>query len=118
MSKPLRSPKYLKYIREQRCIITERPSDSSTIHAHHIRWKSGAGSGQKPHDYFCLPLYHEEHDLLHNKGEKSYWTDKNIDPHREICMKLFAYLYYTHNDDFRNLAEKLAHFIDSQKIQL
>ena len=59
--KPKRNQDYLKFIRNQKCIVSSRTGEG--IEAHHVRrhyW--GAGCSIKPHDYCTLPVHNEFHD--------------------------------------------------------
>lgn len=60
--KPLRSPKYLSFIRSQSCCncLTD-----IGIQAHHIRGHGGVMAG-KVHDTLTIPLCAECHSLLHS----------------------------------------------------
>ena len=56
--KPYRNKKYLEFIRNHPCVISDDPDTE----AHHIRrsyW--GAGGSQKPHDYVTIPLARKWH---------------------------------------------------------
>jgi len=82
---------YLNFIRSKGCLVCGQKAE-----AHHVRrqyW--GAGTGQKPHDYVCLPLCPEHHnplieeqtnceraiiDLLMEYIESMRWTGKKEAP--------------------------------------
>jgi hypothetical protein len=89
LEKLARDKRYLDFIRGQDCIITGRQEG---IEAHHVTVFSSRGIGQKPSDYWCVPLHSEEHAELHQEGEKGYWTRKGIDPHLLACAYLHIYL--------------------------
>ena len=42
---------------------------------HHCRHLGGGGTGLKPSDYQSVPLCHDHHDLVHQKG----WSSLNLD---------------------------------------
>lgn len=70
---PLRDPAYLKWLREQPCIVTgRRGNDNETVDPAHFRWGTDGGMGLKPSDCYALPLLHSEH-LSQGNGEPSYW---------------------------------------------
>ncbi len=65
--KPLRSKKYLAWIREQVCCITGRQDG---IVAHHIiDVGMNPGMGTKASDLFAIPMNSETHNLLHHDTE-------------------------------------------------
>jgi len=88
MAKPYRSKKYLEWIRQRNCLIK---GWGSSI-AHHVRMGAGAGMGQKPSDYWTLPLSTDEHHKLHHMGEKAYWQEQGYEPHEDIGRCLLGYI--------------------------
>jgi hypothetical protein len=65
--KPLRSQKYLDWVKTQPSVISGRPADD----AHHIKGH-GYGGTTKPSDYFTFPLTRDEHTHFHNIGWQSW----------------------------------------------
>lgn len=56
--KPYRNRKYLDWIRSRPCIFCGGLSEP-----HHVRrYYWGSGTGQKPHDYVCIPVCRTHHD--------------------------------------------------------
>jgi len=84
----LKSPKYLKFIRNLNCIVTGNPNPI----AHHIRTKTNAGAGMKPSDYWCVPLCPIEHRKLHDMGEMRYWKENNLCPFTLVAMLNIRYI--------------------------
>ncbi len=65
-NKPLRSARYLSWIRSQRCVYSGR---TENIIAHHIiDVGMGGCMGGKPSDLFTIPLDGEVHQMLHLNG--------------------------------------------------
>ena len=60
-------PAHLEYVRTLPCLATgQTPCDP-----HHLLMGWGR-KGEKPHDFWTIPLTHEEHRALHQMGEKTY----------------------------------------------
>lgn len=76
-----RSKKYLDWIRTQRCCVTGRHEN---IVAHHVTVMANRGVGQKPCDFWAIPLEYNMHEDLHQHGEKSFWMDQRLNPHKVI----------------------------------
>lgn len=64
----------------------------TNIVAHHVRCTGHGGMGLKPPDWLCLPLTDEQHRLLHQHGEKSYWATRREDPVALCVMTMLVYL--------------------------
>lgn len=86
-SSPRRSLEYMKWIRTNPCVIT-----SKVPIAHHVTVHANRGIGQKPSDYWCLPLDYWLHNNLHHVGERTFWDFHNMDPHLLIAEHLEKYL--------------------------
>lgn len=86
-----RSPRYMEFIRSLPCVVTGMENGYTDIVAHHVRMGAGAGVGQKPSDYWCLPLDAKEHTKLHQVGEARYWQGHGVNPHELIAMNLVVY---------------------------
>ena len=91
---PARDKKYMEWIRQRPCAVTNERPDWGTvvIHAHHVTVNADRGLGQKPSDYWCIPLTAEQHDLLHRTGERTYWERRELNPHRIAGVMMMAYL--------------------------
>ena len=72
-----RDQKYLDFIRAQPCCIT---GFRDTVIAHHVKLYGGGGAGLKPSDYLTVPLRHDMHQELHDRGEPSFWLKYNLSP--------------------------------------
>lgn len=79
----IKNEKHLAFIRTLPCIVT---GNDVSVEAAHIRYadpriaKFNPGVGQKPHDYFVLPLCGDEHKKQHAMNERVYWQRLGIDP--------------------------------------
>jgi hypothetical protein len=81
--KRLRDKGYLKYLRTKPCCNCYRiASDWLDVVPHHIRMATGGGVGVKPGDNHCVPLCVDCHSDLHQHGEKTFWHNCAIDPHK------------------------------------
>jgi hypothetical protein len=85
--KPVRSEKYLNFIRSQPCLM-----NGTKAVAHHEPFLGGS-TGDKPSDLFALPLSDEWHTInpycrhRHSGGPKAFWDMVNVDPMLE-CLRL------------------------------
>ena len=85
-----RDKKYLEWIREQPCAISGSTID---VVAHHVTIYANRGIGQKPSDYWCIPLRADTHTHLHNLGEREFWLQmEKSDPHIIALGYLTKYL--------------------------
>lgn len=88
----IRNEKHLKFCRTLPCIICK--NDICT-EACHIRMsdpsigKELTGIGQKPHDFFVLPMCGKCHREQHNGSEHRFWAQRGIDPVK-IALALFS----------------------------
>ena len=74
-----RSPAHLNFVRSHQCCVpgcVGRP-----IEVAHLRIGSGAGMGQKPHDWNTWSACRFHHGQQHNIGEKSFAAMYQIDLH-------------------------------------
>ena len=87
---------HLGFLRQLPCCI---PSCGNNIEtqAAHLRFsdarvaKVNAGVGQKPHDFWCVPLCGKHHDEQHRAGdERTWWASKGIDP---IFLSMALYVH-------------------------
>lgn len=73
------------------------------VDAAHIRLASPiygaseAGIGQKPHDFWCLPVCRKHHELEHSVGTQKFWDNLDIDPHF-VALRLYAIHQRTEDD--------------------
>ena len=65
--KPLRSDKYLKFVRSLPCVACGIPADD----AHHIKGR-GLGGGVKPTDLMTIPMCRPCHTKLHDMGFREW----------------------------------------------
>ena len=70
-----RSQRHLNHVRSHACVNCDA---EAPIEAAHVRLGSGAGMGQKPHDYFAVPLCKACHAAQHTQGERTFWQDKSV----------------------------------------
>lgn len=85
-AKPIINKKYIKWIKEQPCVVTHRIA----CDPHHIK-RPGFGQGMKCDDIFAIPLDREIHTEFHAVGWKT-WEDKyNIDQYEECCKLIQKY---------------------------
>jgi len=71
-SKPLRSKKYLKLVASLPCCVC---GELGTVIAHHVRTANNSGMGTKPSDTLTIPLCHNHHMELHQKG-REHWNSQ------------------------------------------
>lgn len=77
-SSRFKSRAHLAHVRSHECANC---GDKARIDAAHVRIGSGAGIGQKPDDWRCVPLCGRDgalpgcHDLQHLKGERTFWAE-------------------------------------------
>lgn len=72
-----RSPAHCNFVRSHACSVCAR---MTAIEVAHIRLGTGAGMGQKPHDWFTVSLCKDCHQLQHSLGERTFWVETRIDP--------------------------------------
>lgn len=70
-----RSQRHLSHIRSHACVVCDA---EAPIEAAHVRLGSGAGMGQKPHDYECVSLCKDCHQLQHTQGERTFWRGRDV----------------------------------------
>lgn len=75
--------RHLDFIRGLPCICC---GDNTSVEAAHLRLsdariaKVNAGVGQKPDDFFCVPLCGKHHREQHTGSEERFWAYHQIDP--------------------------------------
>lgn len=67
-----RSQAHLNHVRSHACVYC---GTTAPIEAAHVRIGSGAGIGQKPDDWRCVPLCRDCHAQQHRFGEPNFWCD-------------------------------------------
>ena len=77
-----RSQRHLNHVRSHACVVCDA---EAPIEAAHVRLGSGAGMGQKPHDYLAVSLCRLCHGMQHNVGEHTYWQAAGKDPQAIIA---------------------------------
>lgn len=101
----IRDEKHLAWVRTLPCIVT---GDNVSVEAAHIRYsdprigKNNPGVGQKPHDFFVLPLSGKQHRRQHAMNECVFWQRAGIDP------ILFALALYAVSGDHERGCEIVA----------
>lgn len=82
--------------------------DNTSTEAAHVRYtdrsvaKDNPGMGQKPRDWFTVPLCTSCHRKQHKASEKTWWAMRGIDPVKK-ALALYAY------SGNRELAEQVIH---------
>jgi hypothetical protein len=71
-----RSQRHLNHVRGHACVVCDA---SAPIEAAHVRLGSGAGMGQKPHDYRALSLCKGCHTRQHTIGEATFWQGRDVE---------------------------------------
>jgi hypothetical protein len=71
--------------------VTPTPYADNIV-AHHVRMGAGAGMGQKPSDFWAVPLTSDEHHDLHSNGEAGFWAKHDKDPRIIICRLITLWL--------------------------
>lgn len=68
-----RKPAYRAYVRGFACCNC---GSMQNVQCAHVRWRSGAGMGEKPHDWLTVPLCMDCHNgEQHTKlGEPAFWA--------------------------------------------
>ena len=90
MISPVRSAKYLKFVRGQQCAFCVRPASE----AHHASRKSGGGGmGIKGCDLLAAPLCSQCHREYHNRRTVGLLTVNEAQEYiwRAIALSLRAY---------------------------
>lgn len=73
-----RSPAHCNFVRSHACCVC---GSMTAVEVAHIRMGSGAGMGQKPHDWLTVSLCKHCHQRQHNQGEVTFWQQVPfIDP--------------------------------------
>jgi hypothetical protein len=94
---PEKNKAYLNWIRSRPCCITHSDLD---VVAHHITISANRGFGQKPSDFWTVPLRADLHSKLHHMGERSFWAEYDIlRPHSLAVLNIAYYFTFEHKDD-------------------
>lgn len=64
-----RSQAHCNFVRSHACCAC---GSTAAIEVAHVRSGTGAGMGQKPHDYWTISLCHDCHARQHQMGEQSF----------------------------------------------
>ncbi len=69
-----RSQRHLRHVRSHYCVMC---GAEAPIQAAHVRMESGAGMGEKPDDWRCVPLCAPCHngDQHTKMGEPAFWAE-------------------------------------------
>jgi hypothetical protein len=73
-SSRFRSQKHLNHVRSHACVVCDA---SAPIEVAHVRLGSGAGMGEKPHDYLTVSLCKTCHTRQHTTGERTFWQGRD-----------------------------------------
>lgn len=71
-----RSQAHLNFVRSHACSVC---GSTEAIEVAHVRLGSGAGIGQKPHDWRVVSLCKQCHQSQHNQGERTFWAQMRFD---------------------------------------
>lgn len=90
----MKHPKYLAYIRDQDCCVSQTPAHGwSPIVAHHVILNCKTrGLSQKVSDYQTLPMRADIHSLLHEVGPSVFWSARDLNPYQLVTETLIKYL--------------------------
>ena len=70
-----RSQAHCNHVRSHACVVCDA---SAPIEVAHVRLGSGAGMGEKPHDYLTVSLCRECHARQHQQGERTFWQGRDV----------------------------------------
>lgn len=79
----VRDKAYLKWVRQQPCVITGRMGED--IDPAHIR-HGCFSAGMKPGDDCVMALSHNLHMIQHNWGEETFWL-KHVTDNPDLLMR-------------------------------
>ncbi len=94
-----RDPGHLAWVRQLPCLVC---GDNTSVEAAHIRFtdmsaaKNNPGIGQKPSDYWTVPLCGKHHREQHDMAETTFWALTGID-----ALRVAAFLYLATGDHER-----------------
>lgn len=92
--KPVRSAKYLAWIREFNCVVCDAPPPN---HPHHYAGRSGVGGmGEKTDDYRTVPLCWRCHRKIHDYGIDKF-EEKTTFGHAELQEIQLKFLVFWAN---------------------
>ena len=83
---------HLEFVRSLPCVVS---GDNISTESAHIRYsdlrvaKRKVGIGEKPDDFWTVPLSSTEHRKQHSMNERVYWQQVGIDPIL-IALALYA----------------------------
>ena len=84
--------RHLAWVRRLPCLICKNEVETEACHvrmADPSIGKLNSGLGQKPHDYFVVPLCGAHHRRQHMQNEREWWAAHNVDPVK-LALMLFA----------------------------
>lgn len=103
-SKPIRSPKHLKFIKGHNCMITREGQEcnGTPVDPHHLMKIGNRGLGRKENDSWCVPLCRTHHCQVTRYGdERKFWA-------------LYGYEY----EEVKERAKHLASISPCERIRL
>jgi hypothetical protein len=71
-----KDPKYLAWIRKQKCGVYGCGRGGEPHHVRRQRW--GAGTAKKPHDYVCVSRCREHHDPVYDNFSEVMMVEHEI----------------------------------------
>jgi hypothetical protein len=85
----LLDPKYLAWLRRQRCAcgcLQAPPCDAAHLRSRSLKYDKESGSG-KPDDRWALPLKHDHHMAQHRCNELQWWRDHGVKDPFALCIE-------------------------------
>lgn len=92
-----RSQAHCSFVRSHACCVAA--CSGRPIEVAHVRVGSGAGVGQRPHDYFTVSLCRDHHSEQHRIGERSFEARYAIE------LSSLAAEFAKHSPKAREIAE-------------
>ena len=84
LKKPkIRSKKHLNFLKQLNCVRCGR----SPCDPHHLKSGTDSGMATKSGDNWVIPVCHEHHMEIHQKGERTFFSD--IDSAKALAQKLY-----------------------------
>ena len=71
-------PQHLAWVRGFNCLIAGKHECGGRVEAHHVREGHTAGMGQKPPDYWAVPLCSKAHGEGHTIGWQTFETKYGV----------------------------------------
>ena len=79
-----RSQAHCNHVRSHACSMC---GSTTAIEVAHVRIGSGAGMGQRPHDWATCSLCKECHARQHSVGERTFWQGRDVEAILEFFVR-------------------------------